>query len=86
MRHFYGGFFKLNDRPQWVVTALYGWEPTFFGLISPNREGATPPKDNSPPQRVVPPLEDIHHPQSMVTNLKTFLKMRILFLLYLGVC
>ena len=53
-----------------MVTALCGWESTFFGWISPNREGATPPKDNSPPQRVVPPLEDIHHPQSVVTNLK----------------
>ena len=50
MQHFHGGFFQLNDRPQLVVTALCGWEPTFFGWISPNREGATPPKDNSPPK------------------------------------
>ena len=53
-----------------MVTALCGWEPMFFGWISQNREGATPPKDNSPPKRVVPPTEDIRHPQSAVTNLK----------------
>ena len=56
-----------GDCPLWLGINVFGW-------ISPNREGATPPKDNSPPQRVVPPLEDIHHPQSVVTNLKNILE------------